>query len=88
MNGITVMQVFKSLGVNPEPTISWSVGSRMAQLWRDAEGREPTKELRPKTTGGGSHCFAIYPFDWRPAIERVIRETTDIAKSQGDLFGD
>lgn len=87
MSGITVMQVFSALGVEPGPSLSWSVGSRVATMYRDEFGEQPPKDNRPKTGGGGTHCFAIYPDSWYGRIATVITETSDLQRRQGDLFG-
>lgn len=84
---ITVMQVFRDLGViAPSPALSWSVGSRIATKWSDVNGEQPEKGLRPKTNGGGTHCFALYPESWRKIIESEIRQAIEIERSQLDLF--
>jgi len=85
-NDITVMQVFAALDVHPSPSVSWSVGTQVANMYALEYGAQPPKDNRPKTYGGGSHCFALYPPFWRERIERVIRATVEAAKSQGDLF--
>ena len=86
---ITVMQVFSSLGHNPDPATSWSVGSQVASMYFRRHGRQPHKDNRRKTNGTGTHCFALYPEgEWRPVIEDVIRRTIEIDASQGDLFGE
>jgi hypothetical protein len=86
MRTITVMQVFDSMGIKPEPAVSWSVGSRVASMYVNEHGEQPPKDNRPKTNGGGTHCFAIYPEFWRKRIEAVIRSVTDEAARQTDLF--
>ena len=85
---ITVMQVFKALGVQPDPKVSWSVGSRIAAAYAEEYGKQPPKENRPKTSGGGSHCFAIYPATWRRKIEKAIKDVVAFQRSQGDMFGE
>ena len=85
--GITTVQVFRALGIDPSPEQSWSVGSRMQRVYQLEHGAEPPKENRPKTSGSGTHCFAIYPASWRPRIEAVIREVVAEDGRQEDLFG-
>jgi hypothetical protein len=46
----------------------------------------PPKALRPKTSGSGSHCFAVYPPEMVPLIERIIGEHKAAAARQGSLF--
>lgn len=84
---ITVMQVFAALGIRPEPEQSWSVGSRVAAIYRSTHGIEPPKENRPKTSGGGTHCFAVYPMDWFKRIAEVVQTVAQDQASQGNLFG-
>jgi hypothetical protein len=71
---ITVSEVFKSLGIDPDPRTAWAVGQRIQAMFRDRNGRQPPKENRPKTRGPGTHCMAIYSGHWRRRIESVIRE--------------
>jgi hypothetical protein len=86
MATITTIQVFRALGIEPTSSQAWSVGARMAHLYTKEFGVEPPKENRPKTTGAGSHCFAIYPAHWQTIIEGVIKSVTDCERSQTDLF--
>jgi hypothetical protein len=51
----------------------WSAGNDARQLYWQRFSKEPPKELRTKTGGGGSHCFAIYPDAWFDDLERIIR---------------
>ena len=87
MSGITVIEVFRALGSVPSRHQSWAVGSRVAAAFRAEFDREPPKELRQKTKGAGSHCFAVYPSEWRPRIEREALAVLGGDERQGDLFG-
>jgi hypothetical protein len=87
MKTVTVMQCFALLGIVPESKVSWSVGSRVAAMWREEHGEEPRKELRAKTHGAGTHCMAVYPQSWRKRIERVIKESSEMYAMQADMFG-
>lgn len=84
--GITVMQVFAAKGICPEPSVSWSVGSQVASMYANEFGEQPPKDNRPKTGGGGTHCFAIYPLSWATRIGQVIDKTCESVRSQQDLF--
>jgi len=87
--GITVVEVFRDLGVEPEKRATWTVGKAVAKKWRAEKGYEPPKENRPKTGGGGVHCFAIYPEYFRPVIVGAINAVATVAAapaSQGGLF--
>lgn len=83
---ITVIQVFDALGVRPQREQSWSVGSRVAYLYRSEFGHEPPKANRPKTGGKGSHCFAIYPLSWFEKIAAIVRTVADVDRRQMDMF--
>ena len=84
---ITVIDVMRALGVEPEPRVSWAVGAAVANRYFAEVGDLPIKALRPKTGGGGSHCFALYPVSWRPIIEDAVRSAQVEAARQGDIFG-
>lgn len=83
---ITVLDVFRDLGFEPVPDDTWAVGAAMQKRYSEVVGKQPDKELRPKTGGGGSHCFAVYPASWRPEIERLVRLTASQRAKQGKLF--
>ncbi len=83
---ITVMQVFAALGVTPTSDEAWAVGNRMQRMYAAEFGEQPPKDNRPKTSGAGTHCFALYPPGWQPRIEKVIRDVVDMRKSQSGLF--
>lgn len=84
--GITVMQVFQMLGINPDRSQSWAVGSRCARQYLKDYGKWPRKENRPKTTGAGSHCFAIYPKTWQARITNTIKRVCGDAAKTPQLF--
>lgn len=83
---ITVIDIMKELGVEITNDLSWSVGADVRALWEESNGREPDKELRTKTSGAGSHCFAVYPASFRPEIERVIKAHKAEEARQLSLF--
>lgn len=83
---ITVIQVFRFQGLDPTPQQSWAVGSRVAEMYLREFRKEPPKALRPKTHGGGSHCFAIYPDTWAKRIGTVIESVVEAERSQLDFF--
>jgi hypothetical protein len=85
---ITVIDVFRFMGHTPTPDQSWSVGARVASIYVDEFKHEPPKELRPKTSGGGSHCFAIYPSNYMEKIVGVVNEVVTVSAAQQSLFGD
>lgn len=70
---VTVMDVFRDLGIEPDKKVSWSVGAAARDIYEARVGDLPPKRLRRKTSGAGSHCFATYPEWMRGDIERLIR---------------
>jgi len=86
--GITVPGVCKAMGVEPNPTMMWSVGVTMQNKYRQAYGCQPPKDNRPKTYEEGVHCFAIYPEHFRSTIEDAIRAYGCEQARQGDLFSE
>lgn len=72
--GITIIDVCRQEKVEPVPALTWAVGARVAALYERRYGRLPSKDLRTKTSGTGSHCFAVYPLRMRDEIAKIIRE--------------
>jgi hypothetical protein len=87
-NRITTIQVFRSLGIEPTPNQSWSVGIRVANMYIKEYGEQPPKENRTKTSGVGVHCFALYPPEWQKKIAEVIETVCDEERRQLDMFPD
>lgn len=83
---ITIVDVFRELGFEPIPEDTWAVGSAMQKLYTEIVGKQPDKELRTKTCGGGSHCFAVYPSSWRTEIEHLVKVVASNRAKQGNLF--
>jgi hypothetical protein len=83
---ITVMQVFNAMGIKPDKSTSWSVGSMIASEFANEFGHQPPKDNRPKTSGSGTHCFALYPRSWEPRIRAVIAKHVTAQSAQGGLF--
>jgi hypothetical protein len=86
LRSITVIEVMREMGVEPAPDVSTAIGNRVRDEYEALYGVLPPKALRPKTNGGGSHCFAVYPVEMKPTIERVVREHGAEAARQGSLF--
>lgn len=85
--GITIIDVFKRLKIEPVPAITWTVGNAVRELYKSRNsGALPNKELRQKTNAGGTHCFAVYPDSYFPDIEKIIRNYKTEAQRQGVLF--
>jgi hypothetical protein len=70
---ITVIDVFRSLGLETDKRTTWAVGYKVRDLYTQRYGGLPPKELRTKTCGVGVHCFAVYPPEMRTDIEAIIR---------------
>jgi hypothetical protein len=85
---ITITQVARSMGVELDNATAWSIGAGMADKYVREFGEQPPKELRPKTSGGGSHCFAVYPPTWESHIRRSIQAHADFTKQQLDMFSE
>lgn len=83
---ITIIDVCRIMGVEPTPELTWAVGAAVRDLWVERHGVLPEKELRPKTAGPGSHCFAIYPETMRDEIENIIAKHHTEAARQMTIF--
>ena len=84
--GITIIDVCRDLDVEPYNEMTWSVGNIVRDYYEARYGALPEKDLRTKTSGGGSHCFAVYPEHMRATIERVILAHQTERARQGELF--
>jgi hypothetical protein len=82
---VTVPQAIKKMGFEPEPDLCWSVGAIIANMYVKA-GNKMNRPLHEKTNGGGTHCIADYPEEWRSKIEEVVRLHKTKKKDQGELF--
>lgn len=85
-NRITVPQVARLMGVVLDNRTAWAVGSEMAHHYQQEFGENPPKDNRPKTHGGGSHCFALYPAKWEKKIRDVIESHLEQQAKQVDMF--
>lgn len=85
---ITIIDVFKAMGLEPSSELTWSVGAAVRDRYQEAHGKLPEKELRAKTSGAGSHCFAVYPENWRHVIEDCISRVNTAKAAQPDLFAE
>jgi hypothetical protein len=83
---ITIIDVMRDMGVEPDKDITWPVGLVVSNHWRSLHGELPPSRLRQKTDGGGSHHFAVYPEEWRPLIEKVINQHKPDPSKQMSLF--
>lgn len=85
-DGITIIQVARAIGIELTPSLSWSIGARVREMYAIEFGELPEKALRQKTSGTGSHCFAVYPPEYRARIEQAIHAVNAEASGQGRLF--
>ena len=83
---ITVIDVFHDLDLEPIPEDTWAAGNAARDLYLDTTGHLPPKELRNKTNGPGSHCFAVYPESWREELEEIVRLVAKRRANQLRLF--
>lgn len=70
---LTIHDVAKGIGVTLTDRQAWIIGADVAAMWEYDVGAPPLKDLRTKKKGEGSHCFALYPPQWRERIERYIK---------------
>lgn len=84
---ITIIEVARSMGLELPKEMAWAIGSAMADTYAAKnEKRQPPKELRRKTSGSGSHCFAVYPLSYVPAIMEAITKAGAEQAKQATLF--
>jgi len=69
----TTIQECRYQGALPTQRVAWLIGAKVRDAYVDTYGTLPPKALRQKTTGPGSHCFALYPDEFRPIAARIIR---------------
>jgi hypothetical protein len=84
---ITIIDVFRRLGLAPLKHETWAVGAAVRDRYQEIYGALPVKDNRPKTSGAGTHCFALYPESFAPIIEQVIGRMKIARDAQLDLFG-
>jgi len=83
---ITVIDVFNDLGFDPIPEDTWTAGASARNMYESVVGQPPPLELRRKTNGAGTHCFAVYPPSWRPKLETIVRSIARHRAAQLKLF--
>lgn len=72
MKGITVIDVFREMGMETDKKKTWAVGQMMQKHYAKKHGCQPPKDNRTKTCGVGVHCFAIYPPQYRRKIRSLV----------------
>lgn len=74
MKGVLVRDRVRALGLEPTPKLTWAVGRQMQLRYERELGALPPARRVPKTNSGGAHHMAVYPPDWSPIIDEVIRQ--------------
>lgn len=88
MSSFTVVELIVQLGYEPEDQIDWVAGAELRRCYEEVFGQPPPKALRPKTRSRGSHCFAIYPPEFRvEATEIVTRLIGEMHAERGRQLG-
>jgi hypothetical protein len=82
----TIIDRFRALRVEPDKRVTWAVGDAVMHKYVEEYGRQPPKILRRKTNSKGSHCFAFYPLEWAPIIDRMILAHNVETQRQEELF--
>jgi hypothetical protein len=75
MNYVTVRDRLEAHGLSLDKIGMWKAGNTVRDLWLlhpRSHGKLPLKDLRPKATGRGSHCFAVYPAWFTDQIDSVV----------------
>lgn len=84
---VTIQQVARSMGLSLPKETAWAIGTAMANAYKqDNNGTVVPKELREKTNGSGSHCFAVYPLSYVPRIRQAIEQAGVEQDRQGNLL--
>lgn len=80
---ITIIEVFRSLGYEPTPHLTWQAGALIRDEWKSQHNdAPPVKDNRRKTNTKGSHCFALYPQSFRPYMELYVKRVWSRAKQK------
>ena len=86
MRACTVIDRLKHLGVETDKHQRWEIGAAVREKYKTLYGELPEKELRRKTDGLGSHCFAVYPEHFTSIIDSMIGQYKLQQEKQLDLF--
>jgi hypothetical protein len=73
----TVIDVIRHLGYEVENDLSWTAGALLREAWFQKTGELPEKRLRKKTSGYGSHCFAVYPCRFQKEALVIVTKLAD-----------
>lgn len=72
----TIAEIMRGIGIEPVNELTWSVGAEVRKMYEARYGVPPKKALRQKTSGTGSHDFAVYPPMLVGEIEELIKTWT------------
>jgi hypothetical protein len=78
----TTIDLLRSEGIEITPPLSWTLGTALREAYQRETGELPEKQLRRKTDGTGSHCFAIYPARFRPEALRIVRQIVKATQAE------
>lgn len=70
---LTIRDVADSMGINLTSRQAWHVGAAVRERHLADFDRLPVKELRPKASGTGTHCLAVYPASYQQVIRDAIK---------------
>ena len=76
---ICVIDVFREFGVPVEKTLTWRAGAMVRKRFVKVYGVVPALMNRPKTSGAGSHAFAVYPPSFKREIVKIVRAVGKLA---------
>ena len=69
-----------------------AAGAKVREAWISQFGVRPNTELTRKSSGGGTHHKARYPWSWVGRADAIIRKLADemdaADSAQLDMFGD
>lgn len=86
MDFITVLDVCRSLGVEPYPRLIRAVRRSASTQYRKLYDKQTPKTLLTKTDGGYRRWSAVFPEDFRSIVEDAIRARPNEPARQPDLF--
>lgn len=69
----TLIDVFRLLKIEPLKESTWPAGAACRDAFEKVYGHPPEKELRTKTAGVGSHCFAVYPWEFFGKAAEIVK---------------
>lgn len=83
---MTVIERLKERRLTMSKQQRWQLGAAARDRFIELTGRAPRKELRTKTSGAGSHCFAIYPREFEVELDALIDSYKAADDAQKKLF--